>query len=531
MLKVVIADDEQRVGLLVRYLIHWEELGLEFAGQCCDGQSAWELIEQIHPDIVITDIRMPVLTGLELVQRTSEKYPQIRFVIISGYRYFEYAQKALKYGVIDYLLKPIDEDELNAILRKICQTHVEQERDRVRTEQIEKNYNSNLRLLERELLHRLVIGDVPEELERLRKEHDTDIPDGLYQAALVQVDHLAGPESSSEQRNMIMMRAQKTAQDILKTYHVMLCIETEMRLFALLYYNREDKAGVQEAISRWMDECRHYLNNFAEYTVTMGVSRAEPEFAQVPELLQEAEQATARKLLEGSGGQLKLSVEERMAEAAPAWMEKARKNLEVGLETLRPEALRKNIVENFADAQKAGAAAWQYMELTRNTLQWFEGGCQERGMALPQGWARAVWLDCRSSQSIRGLIDILTQALGCTLEQLQAERRKSEDYPIRIAMEYVQQHYPKKVTLEEAASRSGFNTTYFSEMFKHKTGKGFLDYVTEVRINAAKEMLRNTRKTVYEIAESVGYRDVKYFSQQFTKNVGMKPTEYRKLYY
>lgn len=134
MLKVVIADDEQRVGLLVRYLIHWEELGLEFAGQCCDGQSAWELIEQIHPDIVITDIRMPVLTGLELVQRTSEKYPQIRFVIISGYRYFEYAQKALKYGVIDYLLKPIDEDELNAILRKICQTHVEQERDRVRTE-------------------------------------------------------------------------------------------------------------------------------------------------------------------------------------------------------------------------------------------------------------------------------------------------------------------------------------------------------------------------------------------------------------
>lgn len=488
MLKVVIADDEQRVGLLVRYLIHWEELGLEFAGQCCDGQSAWELIEQIHPDIVITDIRMPVLTGLELVQRTSEKYPQIRFVIISGYRYFEYAQKALKYGVIDYLLKPIDEDELNAILRKICQTHVEQERD-------------------------------------------TDIPDGLYQAALVQVDHLAGPESSSEQRNMIMMRAQKTAQDILKSYHVMLCIETEMRLFALLYYNREDKAGVQEAISRWMDECRHYLNNFAEYTVTMGVSRAEPEFAQVPELLQEAEQATARKLLEGSGGQLKLSVEERMAEAAPAWMEKARKNLEAGLETLRPEALRKNIVENFADAQKAGAAAWQYMELTRNTLQWFEGGCQERGMALPQGWARAVWLDCRSSQSIRGLIDILTQALGGTLEQLQAERRKSEDYPIRIAMEYVQQHYPKKVTLEEAASRSGFNTTYFSEMFKHKTGKGFLDYVTEVRINAAKEMLRNTRKTVYEIAESVGYRDVKYFSQQFTKNVGMKPTEYRKLYY
>ncbi len=531
MLKVVIADDEQRVGLLVRYLIHWDELGLEFAGQCCDGQSAWDLIEQIHPDIVITDIRMPVLTGLELVQRTSEKYPDICFVIISGYRYFEYAQKALKYGVVDYLLKPIDEGELNAILQKICQAHVEQERSRVQAEQVEKNYQTNLRLLRRELLHHLVIGDAPENLERLRREYDADIPDGLYQAVLVQVDHLAGSKSSGEQRNMIMLRVQKTAQEILQPYHAMLCIESEMRLFALLHYPKEDKAGVQEATSRWMDECRRYLNNFADYTVTMGVSRAEPEFAQVPELLRETEQAAARKLLEGSGVQLKLSAEERIAEAAPAWMEKARKNLEAGLETLRPEVLNKAIAENFADAQKAGAFAWQYMELARNTLQWFKADCQERSMALPQDWASAVWMDCRSSQSIRGITDILTQALGRTLEQLQAERRKSEDYPIRIAMEYVQQHYPEKVTLEEAAFRSGFNTTYFSEMFKRKTGKGFLDYVTEVRVNAAKEMLRNTRKTVYEIAESVGYRDVKYFSQQFTKNVGMKPTEYRKLYY
>lgn len=120
MLKVLIADDEPRVGQLVKHLIHWEELGLSFVDICRDGRTALERIEQEQPEVVITDIRMPVLTGLELVQQVSERFPQTRFVVISGYRYFEYAQKALKYGVEDYLLKPIDEEELNRTLKKIC---------------------------------------------------------------------------------------------------------------------------------------------------------------------------------------------------------------------------------------------------------------------------------------------------------------------------------------------------------------------------------------------------------------------------
>ena len=95
MLKVLIADDEPRVGQLVKHLIHWDELGLSFVDICRDGRTALERIEQEWPEIVITDIRMPVLTGLELVQQVTERFPQTRFVVISGYRYFEYAQKAV----------------------------------------------------------------------------------------------------------------------------------------------------------------------------------------------------------------------------------------------------------------------------------------------------------------------------------------------------------------------------------------------------------------------------------------------------
>ena len=110
-------------------------------------------------------------------------------------------------------------------------------------------------------------------------------------------------------------------------------------------------------------------------------------------------------------------------------------------------------------------------------------------------------------------------------------RVHAEEYPIRLAIEYMKKHYAEKITLEDVAAHSGFNPTYFSEKFKEKTGKNFTDFLTEVRMEAAKELLRDSRKTIGQIGDAVGYKDAKYFSQQFTKCVGMKPTEYRKLYY
>ena len=110
MLKVLIADDEKKVGLLVKNLIRWEELQLEFMDIVQDGQAAYEVIMDKRPDIVITDIRMPSLSGLDMIKKVTESSLPVHFIVISGYRYFEYAQTALKFGVKDYLLKPIEED-------------------------------------------------------------------------------------------------------------------------------------------------------------------------------------------------------------------------------------------------------------------------------------------------------------------------------------------------------------------------------------------------------------------------------------
>ena len=118
MLKVIIADDEERVCRLVQVLADWEALGMEVAGTASNGLEALELVKKIRPDILITDIRMPGCYGLELIQHAKEELPQLEIVIISGYAHFEYAQSAIKHGVGDYLLKPIQKQELMATLKK-----------------------------------------------------------------------------------------------------------------------------------------------------------------------------------------------------------------------------------------------------------------------------------------------------------------------------------------------------------------------------------------------------------------------------
>ena len=121
MLSVLIVDDERAICYLIRKLIHWEELGLIYAGSASDGWEAWSMAQKKRPDIIITDIQMPKMNGMELIERFREEKIPTDFVIVSGYQEFEYAKQAIRFGVEDYLLKPIKEAELNRILKRICE--------------------------------------------------------------------------------------------------------------------------------------------------------------------------------------------------------------------------------------------------------------------------------------------------------------------------------------------------------------------------------------------------------------------------
>ena len=152
MLKVLIADDEQKVCQLICNLVDWESLGFEIIGVANDGVSAYKFVKEHAVDLLISDIRMPGCDGLELIQKTKMLYPSIHIVIISGYSQFEYAQSAIRYGVEDYLLKPIRKKDLIATLTKISEKYKEEIKDVEKWQDIQKRLEENEKKVKRSLL-------------------------------------------------------------------------------------------------------------------------------------------------------------------------------------------------------------------------------------------------------------------------------------------------------------------------------------------------------------------------------------------
>ena len=337
-------------------------------------------------------------------------------------------------------------------------------------------------------------------------------------------------QASAEEERLVTEKVQANIKKSLGGQMYISCTDGHTTTL-LLNFDSEAYAKTGEALHACRESCRSYMNNYAHYTVSMGQSERCTEVAQIGALLQQADRAECRKLFEGSGMCLKYQAEERPDAARKAWQNKVRSLLEKGMEPMQRTALQQAVDAIFDSAGAAGLAAWEYFDTAEQCLRDFCAWSLGHGMEIRRDWADSKREKVRSAASVHQLAQWLAATLCAKQEELYAQRVHAEEYPIRLAIEYMKKHYAEKITLEDVAAHSGFNPTYFSEKFKEKTGKNFTDFLTEVRVEAAKELLRDSRKTIGQIGDAVGYKDAKYFSQQFTKCVGMKPTEYRKLYY
>lgn len=534
MLSILIADDEKKIGLLVKELIKWEELDLHLIDIVQDGRKACDVIMREEPDIVITDIRMPGLSGLDLIKTVIEAGKKVRFIVISGYRYFEYAQTALKYGVEDYLLKPIEEEELNRILYKVCEEEQQKKKEASRIEYLEKKLDNSKYILHKELLNQMIDCKETFLLSEVNQDYGLNLTAGIFRALCVKVDRNINEEQNLAQERLIMQKLIKLAEEKLKGQVTdMICSEQDaMSLLLLLNYDIERQKQINRIINEMQMCFCEYIGSFNNYEVSLGVSRETGEFAHIKYLLEIAKEAVNSRLFEGTGKRIDNYAEHgNKGCQAEKIVGESRKALASAIEILDAKQMEACIRLCFSKAQREQMMACEYYELAREIIVYFcetVTDCFQRDLSgdLEQ------WLDTLYHCKTVGMMTkyVVTVTGNYTREQLQS-KKELERRPVLEAVEYIRQHYMEKISLDEIASSRGFNSNYFCELFKSETGKTFTAYLLEVRMEAAKLLLRDSRATIYEIAEQVGYKDAKFFSQQFVKAVGIKPTEYRKLYY
>lgn len=535
MLSVVIVEDEPKVSLLIQGLIQWDELGMQLLGVADNGREAWDLIQAKNPAIVITDIRMPEMNGLELIERSRSEGLKTSFVIISGYRHFDYAHQAIKYGVEDYLLKPINQKELNETLRKIAR-HISQTVEADQTQPpFPREVAGSRVVFPRELIERVIEGarDVAN-LDIVNRTYGLQFRAGWFQAIAIKLDNRNPETVELATQSLITEKAIEIAAAELGPWTLERVIVARKLglIVGVLNLTEEHRTTVNKVYNHLLSLLQDYVFAHKDYEVTLAIGRGVDHFDQLGESVLTAMEALPWRIVLGVGRKYVHDDHRFQAKATNAQV-LLRLQTTIGrtVESFDSTRLKEDIGGAFQElVETPDVAPRRYYELAEDVIRIFF----DHRLAIDTNQAQKdktqLVQQVEDQYTVATLIGLLQDKLGALLEADREQQIAQVKKPVREAKRYLDEHFAEKVSLDDLARIVNFNPVYFSVVFKKETGRNVGDYVLQLRIEAAKSLLRETNLTVMAIAQKVGYEDAKYFSQLFTREVGINPGVYRKLY-
>ncbi len=531
MLKVVIADDENKICQLLQVIVDWNALGFEIVAVAHNGLEALEHVRNYAPDVVLTDIQMPECSGLELLHRIREEKHDIDILIISGYREFEYARRALQDGVEDYLLKPIKRAELEASLKSIAARRQQRSTAREEIQTIQKTLEQSVDKLHRSLIHEIADGRIAHlSCEKLNTEYRCGFSGQELQFASIKVYMTESIQEKTEE--VIGRKLFSTVQSGLRNAGVTACCENLSAFEILALIELRPGQDLEQIFYRLIYAIKDFMGRMTPAQVAIGLERVRNDA--LHEAAVRCRLAAQDQILCGTERIIRYEEPEYELESALFVNDRTAQEIRRGLTTL--------------DAVGVSALADQIMAQMRTGLRPVQSGANVRrvmeallqqiassGRTLdPSGETNTFFEEYEHRLDLCGRWDDYRNFFGelavNLIRMLDQQRLQRENKPIAQAKRLIQENFREALSLEQISSELGLSPTYFSSMFKKETGVTVTQYITNVRMEEAKRLLVKTNEPIGQIAEQVGYRDEKYFSRIFKSTVGLKAGEYRRIY-
>ncbi len=532
MRNVIIADDEMKVCQLIAKLADWDALGLNVAGIANDGLAALEMVEKHQPDILITDIRMPGVDGIELIRRAKELKPDLQCIIISGYRHFDYAHNAIRYGVEDYLLKPVNQQEFMSTLHKLVEKKDQETNQKLETEQLKLKALHLGERLKEDFVLRLFREDIFPEKEA--EQLSLPVSYG-YGCAIVKPDLVDVPPEDRLHSLAVEKTLNALHQHLDPVFPVLLSCAAPEGVLCVFHTGTIPWEDVLSAFRALMEDILLLRALFPSLTVTVGLSQSNHALSSLPAAMREALKAVTERLRRGTGQMIVFAPQASMPYGKEVFLNaEVRKNLLNALEILDEESYRAHLKKMLDTLQKADRLPMTDIHNVMKELIYLHFlGLTGRVKTeeATETFLNRFETSWNAAASFVKAADSLQNMLCGHVADIAREKSETEMRPIRMAKKYMQENHHRPLTLEDVAAVAGFNPTYFSTVFKKVTGENFLEYLSELRMKEAKELLCDGHLHIEDIAEKVGYADTKYFVKLFKKSTGLTPQEYRKLYY
>lgn len=536
MISVVIVEDESKILRMLKNLIDWNSYGFDVIATAQDGLSGEKIILQCLPDVVITDVRMPGCDGIEMIKKMKDKLPETEFIILSGYRHFEYAHSAMSLGVRNYLLKPIDEGQLISILTRIKQSRESLSEQLLKQRKAFEEMKLQRSMLRNSLIHNLSTSEVflpGDSLSAINKQYCTAFQDGRFRVITLQFDNTVPLETA--EGKIFLPEVIELINHIYAEYTCdCVAAASVYDITFMINYTSDSETQIAQCHNVLFDRVHILTGEYGSYAVTIGISAVIEDIRNLKQGYHASVHALQQSLIDGRDNiifydRLSLSHQKN---ARQLFNENAKLQLLNFISSNNMDALKKwteSFIPFLQDKDFSAPSFYGLCQsITDEALNYF---INVQNIELDKN-ELIYHLNTKmvAADSIESLVNILYDFLLLLLKNFTVEKMSNSLKMVQKAQTYIDENFKHQIRLEDVANAVNLNTTYLCGLFKSEAGITFSEYLTNKRMDEAKKLLRDSSLNIITIAMECGYSDVKYFSKLFIKTVGIRPTEYRDLY-
>ena len=544
MLKIFLAEDEVIVRETIKRMIPWEELGFELVGEAADGEMALPLLIRQKPDLLITDIKMPFMDGLTLAKLAKKELPELKIVILSGYDDFNYAKQAISIGVEDYLLKPITK---NALIERLSEIRSRYEHEKTQKEYYEK-FQREMQAYEknssRDFFETLVCGSMDMmEVYKKAEKLGLDIVAEAYNILIFTMNSEEDFSGQKEGYSEWEAESLEMLEDFFSDNTSAMLFRCNIFSYGVLI--KGQKESIEKTTKEYVEKIQGILNRKeSKREWFLAVGQSVERLSQIKKSYHTASRAFSQRYLYGENilyyDEMEL-MEHRSGQADTndnAYLKK------VDVNALNPAILQKFLSNGLQEETENFVKDYFYaigqepmeslvfrnyviLNVRFSVITFLKGlGCDTEGME-PENTEEVL---AESGKNIESAIAYAEKMISQAIEIRDQNSGNKNRSILKTAVDFIDEHYmDEDISLNTAANVANVSSNHFSALFSQNMGQTFIEYLTSLRMNKAKELLRCTGMRSSEIAGEIGYKDAHYFSYLFKKTQGMTPSDYRKV--
>ncbi len=533
MYKFLLVDDDTIIREGIRDNISWEKLGFNLIGECEDGNQAIEAIDKYKPDVILTDICMPFLDGLELAKYVSERFPSTKIILITGYDKFDYAQKAVRLNVYDFILKPITPNELIKIIKRV-KLEIDKEISSNRKLKYLKNkLNESLPILRERFLNKIIYGKLKgDEIKNRLKYLSLNFQYSFYSTIVIDIDNSneLKLKIGDEKYELLSLNILNYCTQLLKTSNLDGQVFSNSDEYIIIIINEKSLDTLNNKKLLVAENIRQTVEEISETTVTISIGTNCTNIQEISFSFQNAITALDYRFLLGTN-QI-LSYDDLIKTQTIEMISKKEwdKEIALSLKTNRHDETKmlikeliKNLKTNMVPIEKSYTYIQKIIVLIYNIIN--ELSINETNVF---GEIENPFLHISKFKTLNKLEVWLIDVINNIQKLIKEKKDDFSKNKILLAENFIKENYNnEKMTLSSICFYLCMSKSRFSPLFKKHTNMTFIEYLTRIRIEKSMELLKTTSLMTYEIAYKIGFSDPHYFSIIFKKINNLTPSEFR----